>query len=89
MTEPSEHQVAQLLKAWSEGEATALEKIMPLVYRELHGMARCYMAHERPGHTLQPTALVHKVSPKTVNRDWKFAKSWQRRELSREWQSGT
>ena len=59
--EPSGHQVTQLLKAWSEGEPTALEKIIPLVYRELHGLARRYMAHERPGHTLQPTALVHEA----------------------------
>ena len=61
MMEPSGHQVTQLLKAWSEGEPTALEKIIPLVYRELHGLARRYMAHERPGHTLQPTALVHEA----------------------------
>ncbi len=59
--EPSKHQVTQLLKAWSEGEPTALEKIMPLVYRELHEVARRYMAHQRPDHTLQPTALVHEA----------------------------
>jgi RNA polymerase sigma factor (TIGR02999 family) len=67
MTKPSGHQVTHLLKAWSEGEATALEKIMPLVYRELHGMARRYMAHERPGHTLQPTALVHEAYVRLVD----------------------
>jgi RNA polymerase sigma factor (TIGR02999 family) len=59
--EPSRHQVTQLLKAWGEGEAAALEKIVPLVYQELHEMARRYMAHQRPGHTLQPTALVHEA----------------------------
>src|SRR5271155_4117808 len=64
---PSGHQVTQLLKAWSEGEPTALEKIMPLVYRELHGMARRYMAHERPGHTLQATALVHEAYVRLVD----------------------
>ena len=67
MMEPSGHQVTQLLKAWSEGEPTALEKIMPLVYRELHGMARRYMAHERPGHTLQPTALVNEAYVRLVD----------------------
>ena len=67
MMKPSGHQVTQLLKAWSEGEPTALEKIMPLVYRELHGMARRYMAHERPGHTLQPTALVHEAYVRLVD----------------------
>ena len=40
---------------------------MPLVYRELHGMARRYMAHERPGHTLQPTALVHEAYVRLVD----------------------
>jgi len=67
MVEPSGHQVTQLLKAWSEGESTALEKIMPIVYQELHGMARRYMAHERPGHTLQPTALVHEAYVRLVD----------------------
>jgi RNA polymerase sigma factor (TIGR02999 family) len=64
---PSGHQVTQLLKAWSEGEAAALEKIMPLVYQELHGMARRYMAQQRPGHTLQPTALVHEAYVRLVD----------------------
>jgi len=59
--EASGHQVTQLLKAWSAGETAALEKIVPLVYQELHEMARRYMVHQRPGHTLQPTALVHEA----------------------------
>ena len=59
--ESSGHQVTQLLKAWSEGETAALHKIVPLVYQELHEMARRHMAHQRPGHTLQPTALVHEA----------------------------
>ena len=65
--EPSGRQVTQLLKAWSEGEAAALEKIVPLVYQELHEMARRYMAHQRPGHTLQPTALVHEAYVRLVD----------------------
>jgi RNA polymerase sigma-70 factor, ECF subfamily len=67
MNKPSGSQVTQLLKAWSEGEATALEKIMPLVYRELHAMARRYMANEQPGHTLQATALVHEAYVRLVD----------------------
>jgi RNA polymerase sigma factor (TIGR02999 family) len=63
----SGHQVTQLLKAWSQGEISALEKIIPLVYRELHGMAHRYMAHERPGHTLQTTALVHEAYVRLVD----------------------
>jgi len=65
--EPSGHEVTQLLKAWSAGEATALGKIMPLVYQGLNGMARRYMAHQRPGHTLQPTALVHEAYVRLVD----------------------
>ncbi len=64
---PLGHQVTQLLKAWSEGEPSALEKLTPLVYKELHGMARRYMAHQRPGHTLQPTALVHEAFVRLVD----------------------
>ena len=63
----SGHEVTRLLKAWSAGEPTALEKIMPLVYRELHGIAHRYMAHQRPGHTLQPTALVHEAYVRLVD----------------------
>ena len=65
--EPSGRQVTQLLKAWSEGEAAAFEKIVSLVYQELHEMARRYMAHQRPGHTLQPTALVHEAYVRLVD----------------------
>ena len=67
MEKPSGHQVTQLLRAWSEGEAAALDKIMPLVYRKLHTMARRYMAHEHPGHTLQATALVHEAYVRLVD----------------------
>ena len=61
MKEAAGHEITQLLKAWSEGEAAALENLVPLVYRELRKMARRYMAQERPGHTLQTTALVHEA----------------------------
>ena len=64
---PSGHQVTQLLKAWSEGETTALERSCPWCIGSLHGMARRYMAHERPGHTLQPTALVHEAYVRLVD----------------------
>jgi RNA polymerase sigma factor (TIGR02999 family) len=51
----------QLLHAWSEGDETALEQLMPLVESELHRLARAYMRRERDGHTLQATALVNEV----------------------------
>jgi RNA polymerase sigma factor (TIGR02999 family) len=61
MMEASGHEITQLLKAWSQGDPTALEKVTPLVYQELRRMARRYMVQERPGHTLQATALVHEA----------------------------
>lgn len=53
--------VTKLLLAWSEGQDTALEKLVPLVYQELRRMARRYMYGERVGHTLQTTALVNEA----------------------------
>lgn len=53
--------VTQLLKEWGQGNESALEKLIPLVYEELRKMAHRQMARERPGHTLQTTALVNEV----------------------------
>jgi RNA polymerase sigma factor (TIGR02999 family) len=53
--------VTRLLQAWSEGDEEALRKLTPLVYEQLHSAARRYMAGERPGHTLQTTALIHET----------------------------
>ena len=61
MGTPSSSEVSQLLEAWNDGDETALEKLMPLVYKELHRMARSYMARESPAHTLQTTALVNEA----------------------------
>jgi RNA polymerase sigma-70 factor, ECF subfamily len=58
---PKSHEITQLLQAWSEGQPDALEKLMPVVYGELHRLARRYMAQERPGHTLQASALVNEA----------------------------
>jgi RNA polymerase sigma factor (TIGR02999 family) len=51
----------QLLLAWQQGEASAMDRLLPLVEGELRRLARRYMAGERPGHTLQPTALVNEA----------------------------
>jgi len=59
--EPVSHQVTQLLQAWTDGNPAALDRLTPLVYEELHRLARRHMAHERPGHTLQTTALVNEA----------------------------
>jgi RNA polymerase sigma factor (TIGR02999 family) len=53
--------VTQLLRAWSGGDETALELLVPLIEDELRRLARAYMARERKGHTLQATALVNEV----------------------------
>lgn len=53
--------VTELLQAWSEGDETALEQLAPLVHGELRRIAGHYMAGERTGHTLQPTALVNEL----------------------------
>jgi len=57
----SSHEVTQLLMDWGNGNRTAAEKLMPLVYEELHRLAHQYMSRERPGHTLQTSALVHEA----------------------------
>jgi RNA polymerase sigma factor (TIGR02999 family) len=67
MTPPSEQDITQLLKAWGHGHQQALEQLTPLVYKELHRVTQRYMAHERPGHTLQATALVNEVYLRLVD----------------------
>src|SRR5438045_1407432 len=62
------HEVTQLLIAWSNGDKTALNKLMPLIYDELRQLARHYMSRERPEHTLQTTALVNEAYVRLVNR---------------------
>jgi len=54
-------QVTLLLRAMKNGDQAAAEKLLPLVYKELHRLAKSYMRRERPDHTLQPTALIHEA----------------------------
>ena len=64
MREPGEKGVrdaTELLRAWSEGDESALNELVPLVEKELHRLAHAYMRRERKGHTLQATALVNEV----------------------------
>jgi RNA polymerase sigma factor (TIGR02999 family) len=67
MSSPSSHDVTQLLRAWSGGDQQALEKLTPLVYEELHRRARQYVSRERPGHTIQTTALINEVYLRLVD----------------------
>ncbi len=60
------HNITQLLQAWGEGDQSALEELTPLVYQELHSLARRQMSRENEGHTLQVTALIHEVYLKLV-----------------------
>ena len=58
---PATHEVTRLLLDWRAGDQTALERLLPLVYEELHRMAARYMRGERKGHTLQTSALVNEA----------------------------
>lgn len=60
-------EMTKLLLAWGAGDEQALDQLLPVVYRELHSMARGYMATERPDHTLQASALVNEVYLKLVD----------------------
>ena len=72
----SEDGITQLLARWSDGDKTALDKLMPMVYSELRRLASNYLRRERRDHTLQPTALVNEAYLKLI--DQKTAK-WQNR----------
>ena len=67
MRTPASAEVTKLLVAWGAGDESALEQLLPVVYRELHGMARRYMAEERPDHTLQASALINETYLKLVD----------------------
>src|SRR5262245_65588838 len=76
MSEPSSEDVSQLLCAWSNGDQGALPKLTTIVYDELRRLARLYMRRERPGHSLQTTALVNEAYMRLV--DYKRMQ-WQNR----------
>lgn len=66
---PPPHEVTGLLVAWSNGDKAALDRLMPLVYEELRRLAHHYMNRERPGHTLQTTALVNEAYLRLVDQE--------------------
>src|SRR5262245_40136205 len=70
---PSPGEVTGLLDDWSRGDRRALDRLLPLVYAELRRIAARQLQHERAGHTLQPTALVHEAYLRLVEQrttDW-------------------
>jgi RNA polymerase sigma factor (TIGR02999 family) len=76
MTDPLPKQVTELLVAWGHGDQQALEALMPVVYRELRRLAHGHLRGERPGHTLQTTALVHEAYLRLVDQQ---SASWKNR----------
>ena len=69
-------EVTRLLKAWGEGDESARDRLIPIVYRELRKRAAGYLRHERPGHTLLPTDLVHEAYLRLCEQN----AAWQNRE---------
>lgn len=67
MARTPQHQITELLAEWSEGNQSALDELYPLVYEELHRLARRYMSRERKGHTLQTTALINEAYVRLVD----------------------
>jgi RNA polymerase sigma-70 factor, ECF subfamily len=76
MVTPTSDGITELLERWNNGEEAALDALMPLVYSELHNIARRYLRHERRQHTLQPTALVNEFFLKVSEQN---NLSWQNR----------
>jgi RNA polymerase sigma factor (TIGR02999 family) len=73
---PVREDVSALLRAWSDGDERAFAQLTPIVYEELHHLAHRYMKRERPGHSLQTTALVNEAYMRLV--DYKHM-HWQDR----------
>ena len=69
MTATSRHEVTDLLVKWGRGDKAALDELVPLVQEELRHLARRYIARERPGHTLQTTALVNEAYLRLVKQE--------------------
>src|SRR5260370_37182584 len=74
--EPAMDDINTLLCAWTGGDQSALEKLTGIVYDELHSMAHRYMQRERPGHSLQTTALVNEAYMRLVDYN---GMQWQNR----------
>ena len=72
MPDENSQDVTQMLRKWSEGDRGALEELTPIIYKELHRIARRHMGRERAEHTLQTTALVNEAYVRLI--DWKNAK---------------
>jgi RNA polymerase sigma factor (TIGR02999 family) len=76
MAETSPHEITKLLVDWRKGNKAALDVLTPLVYQELRRIADSYIRREKPGHTLQPTALIHEAYMRMVDQS---LPEWQNR----------
>ena len=76
MTISRPQEVTRLLIAWGQGDQAALDELLPLIYQELHRMARRHLGRERGGHTLQTTALVHEAYLRLIDQQ---EVGWQNR----------
>jgi RNA polymerase sigma-70 factor, ECF subfamily len=77
MTAFGEESVTKLLQAGSDGDQSALDKLVPAVYAELHRLAHYYMSHEQRGHVLQTTALINEAYLRLVGTEQRY---WRNRE---------
>jgi RNA polymerase sigma factor (TIGR02999 family) len=73
---PNANDITQLLLAWGQGDSAAGDRLLPVVYNELHRRAAAAMRREGEGHTLQPTALVHEAYMRLVDQ---HRAAWQNR----------
>ena len=74
MKKPLPNEITERLIAWGGGDRSALDQLLPVVYQELRRMAGNYLRQENPGHTLQPTALVHEAWLRLIDQarvDWR------------------
>jgi RNA polymerase sigma-70 factor, ECF subfamily len=74
MNKPPPNEITERLIAWGAGDRAALDQLLPVVYQELRRMAGNYLRQESPGHTLQPTALVHEAWLRLIDQarvDWR------------------
>ena len=76
MASSLQHEVTQMLLAWNDGDETALERLIPHVEAELHRLAQLYLSRERPGHSLQATALVNEAFLRLIDSKFRY---WQNR----------
>jgi RNA polymerase sigma factor (TIGR02999 family) len=73
---PNPNEITPLLLRWSEGDQTALDLLLPVVYQELRQLAQSYLRRERADHTLQPTALINEAYLRLIKQDFP---EWQSR----------